>query len=251
MAQVKFGNSAYNEVGTLVTRTWGKTNDRKTYWKFGEQNQFYYLNTLLRYLPAYIVRNELCITILTAIAFNMLKWSVELKKLLTYKVVGDEGSLKYANSDLQLFISPKTSPAKIKEAVNNFYNIHDARGTFEGIKADIKRLNNQEEAELKYERGENCGWILDHTYPDYSLEGYYNIKSNTYLDLDNLLDITLKNKSGYDLAYFKRIIRQEFIPLVINIRLNITRPHTIMWGEVVNGFKNKFGLYKFGDLIDE
>lgn len=251
MAQVKFGNSASNEVGTLVTRKWGKGNDRQTYWKFGEQSQFYYLNTLLRYLPVYIVRNELCYTIMTAIAINMLKWSIGLKKLLTYKVVGDQGSLKYANSDLQLFLSSKLPAAKIKESVNNFFNIHNLRGTLEGIKADIKRFNNEEEAELKYDGVENCGWILDYTYPDYSLEGFYNVKSNVQLDLDNILDITVKNKSGYSLEYFKKTIRQEFVPLVVNVRFNIVRPHTVMWGEIINGFKNKFGLYKFGDIIDE
>ncbi len=55
MSLIKFGKSTKDDSGNIIDIQFGKKLDRINYWKFVEQNQFYYLDTLYHYLPPYVL----------------------------------------------------------------------------------------------------------------------------------------------------------------------------------------------------
>lgn len=246
---IKYGKTSRDPAGNLVDRKWGKKNDRLTFWKFGEQARFFIMETLLKYLPAYIDKeNEICRSLMRALAISMAKWHSRVKKLPNYKLNGDKISLKFANSDLQLFLSSKTTGSNIISCIKNYFTIHKQRGTQEGIEKDIERYIYDEGTRVTYYNWEQCGWYLDVTYPEHNAEGgTYN--SNTFLELDNMLDIVFFNNSGISDSEVLKVIKEEFIPVTINTRILIIRPHCIKWGEAVGGVALKFGAFKFGTPI--
>lgn len=252
MSRVKFGDSDKNTSNQPITRKYGKKADGVSFWKFGEPVEFYQLKKLLDYLPQFVKQNALCISIMTSIAIEIEVWRAELKTLLTMFFKGKTG-LKYANSDLQLFLSTKSTDLEIQQSVRNYFKIHKERGTVPGIVKDLKRLVRDPGAIVKFFPFDKVGWWFDETFPEYDDDGRHNlINTNVYYDLDNMVELIFCNNSGFSDKEVQRIIRDEFIPVVINIRIIITKPHTVKWGEP-DSFYNpnylKFGLFKFGEQI--
>ena len=248
MSTVKFGNTAHDENGNQIVRKFGKNLDRITFWKFGQPSKFYIYDLLLKYLPKFVVKNDLLKHFMRSIAIPLVKWENKLYALKNIEISGGKPSLKFANEDCQIFISPNASDDKIINAIKDYFNIHERRGTAAGIIEDIKRLTNDDGATVTYKNYNQCGWFLDVTFPEYNNATQLGLESTCFLDLDNLLIIKYKNKSGYSDKEVSRIIREEFIPRVINIREIVSKPHIIKYGETKNGFKIKFGTFKFGEI---
>jgi len=221
--------------------------------KWGEPLQFYHLNSLLNYLPKFVVQNDLCKDILTAIAIQILKWYDELKSLTSYKITGRAG-LKFANEDLQLFVSSKKTSDEVKGYIGDYFGIHQKRGTIDGLPDDVRRVSGDEGAYVIYHPPADCGWWGDVTFPEYNVIDKFSYDSNVYIDMPFIIDIVLKNKSDYTDAELQKIIREEFCPVTKPIRFLFLKPHTIEWGEplaVNNPTQIKFGTFKFGEPVNE
>lgn len=249
MSKVKFGKS--QKTGDqVIERQFGKNEDRVTYWKFGEDTRFYIFDKLKDYLPKFIVQNELCQNILRAIAIEIVRVQNKLKKLPLYVQSGFPG-FKFANSDMQLFISENATQQDLKTALYNTLSIHRERGTVPGILKDIKRLTNDKKAVLKYYPYYECGWIIGKTYPMYNAAGKRSPNTNVRIGLDNMLEISFCNRSLYTDKRIKEIIREQLVPLVINVRVILNLPHVVAFGEPIDNFSStrvKFGTFKFGEI---
>lgn len=242
MSKVKFGNSEVNQNQEIVERKWGKS------WKFGEDRRFYLYEKLLDYLPKFVVRNTICKALLKAIAIEFTLWQNEVKKLPEYFRSGFPG-FKYANEDLQLHISENATKEELQSAVMNSFQIHRERGTTPGILKDIKRLTNDKHATIQFYPYSQCGWIIGETFPEYNAAGRIGKDTNVRIGLDNMLDVVFCNHSLKKDDEIIRIIRDEFIPLMINVRVFVNRPHVIAFGEPISlnsPHRIKWGTFKFG-----
>lgn len=244
MATKQFGNSAKDLNGGLVPRQWGYEDGE--FWLFGESYSFYIFKRLLDYLPRYVVRNELCQTIMFSVAVSMRKWELKFEQLLGYRLKGGKVSRHYANKDLQLFINNKASDHVLVESIKNRYAIHKKRGTYEGVIEDIKRLSGDDNLTTEFLPMDEVGWIMNETFPDDNND-YFN---NCYLGLDNMLNVIVRNKSGLTDREFIGIIRADFVPLTINIRILILKSRYITWGEPHNG-SLLFGTFQYGYIDEE
>ena len=251
MSKVKFGKS--RKVGDqIIDRQFGKNEDKITYWKFGEDTKFYIFDKLLEYLPKFIVQNALCQNILRAIAIELVIVKNKFKKLPLYIESGYPG-FKYANSDLQLFISENAADTDLKNALYNCFKIHKERGTTPGILKDIKRVTNDKHAVIKYYPYYECGWIIGKTYPEYNSAGKRAYNTNVRIGLDNMLEIQFCNHSLKTDKEIQKIIRDELVPITKNIRIILNKPHIIAFGEPIDAFSSKrvkFGTFKFGERRD-
>jgi hypothetical protein len=178
----------------------------------------------------------------------MVRWYNGLKKLQTVHIEQYSDALKYANSDSQIFLSRNSSKEEIINAINNIYAIHQNRGKEQGIRDDISRLA-QGLKEINYYPWTECGWWLDQTFPEYSSPTETTLDGVCRLDLDNLLEVTINNNSGYSDNEVIDIIRKEFVPLTINLNIIIIKPHIITWFDIKNTYRIKFGTFKFGEVI--
>lgn len=247
MSVIKFGIGKKFDDYPLGTLQWG------SFWKFGEPLQFYILNSLLRYLPKFVVRNKLCKDILTMVAKELLKWQQALGQLPAYRTTGKAG-LKYLNSDLQIFVAPQIDPGKIPELIKENLNIHKARGTASGIPQDIRRCAGDDGAYVAYSGPSECGWWADITFPEHNKFGKFSYDSNVFLELPNMLDIVLRNRSAYSDEELKKIFRTEFIPVTTNTRYLFLSSHIIKWGEplsITDPTPIKYGTFKFGETVYE
>lgn len=251
MSLIKFGKSTKDDSGNIIDIQFGKKLDRINYWKFGEQNQFYFLDTLYHYLPTFVVENDLMNDIMRTIAIGMVKIVYALKRLVGYRTGGGFFAIrKYANDDLQLFINPKKSNDEFITAIKNNFDIHSRRGTLKGISDDVKRFSFDDNAVVEYFNYNECGWILDVTYPEYDNDEDVSWFTNCFIGLDNMLNITIRNKTSYNDTEFMNIIKREFISLNKNVRFFIFKEHVVMFNEIVNGYKVQFGIFKFGEIIE-
>jgi hypothetical protein len=217
--------------------------------KFGQPSHFYIYDTLIKYLPKFIVRNKLCNDIIRAIAVVFVKWQIENQKLLSSRKEYKSG-IKYVNEDLQLFLYKDATNDEISNTYLNNFQIHQKRGTLNGIIDDIKRLTNDSKANIKYFNEDQCGWWNGITFPGYDNEGNNNLYyTNCYIDLDKLIEITLENHSGFSDSDLTQIITKEFIPTNISLRLIIVKPDTINFGDYIHHFKLKFRTHKYGEII--
>jgi len=241
MATIKYGLTDRDVNEQIINRKFG-------YWHFGEPQTFYILNTLLSYLPRFIVQNELCVALMTAIAISTVKLSNALSSLIGYRTAGTKGSYKFANEDLQLYVNPNLERDKLITAIRQAYSIHAARGTYAGIIADLERLSDSL-ISIQYFDFEESGWYLGSTYPMYADAHNISKLSNCMIGLDNMLEIVIRNKSTLKDSEFIKIIREELVPLLVNIKVNIIIPHCIKFSEPKDGFKIQFGNFKYGELI--
>lgn len=102
--------------------------------------------------------------------------------------------------------------------------IHQARGTYDGIVADVKSICNQDTVTVQYTGPEGCGWVGDVTAPEFLGSSTYSPDmSLCYLDLDNMVQVTAVNKGNRPNAEVSKIIRHDFIPAKYNCQAFITK----------------------------
>jgi hypothetical protein len=115
-------------------------------------------------------------------------------------------------------------PVTILDFEKATLSIHKARGTENGITADIKRICDSTSVAVTYYPQTDCGWIGDVTSLELLPNGIYDPDlSLCYLDLDNMLDVYAFDKSSRTTEEVKKIIRHDFVPLRINTRLRISK----------------------------
>lgn len=245
MSTISFGKSSKNKDGQLVETRFGH-NNTGGWVRFGEPNDFYLYKSLLNYLPKYIVQNDFCKALMKTFAIKLSKWQYKLQQLPFARTTGKTAYI-WANNDLQCFVSSKAPIETIQGAISNSKAIHKARGTESGILADIKRLTNDPAASMAYYSYENCGWIGDVTFPEY-LNGTHH-SSNVFMDLDNMLHIKYHNYSEYSDSELEAIIREEIVPLSLNVKIEVSKPHVIRFNEPI-GSVVQFGLFKFGEIVN-
>lgn len=251
MSIIKFGRTDRDVSENTTERSFGKKADRVTYWKWGEPLNFYILDTLKNYLPKFVIQNSLCNTILKAIAIELVRVESEAQKLPDF-VFSRKPALKYANSDLQLHIGFNAKPYVVKQAIKDAFIIHQERGTLPGIVRDLRRLTGDPSAYIIYYGYEDCGWWTDYTYPEYNGVGKVAINSNVYFDLYNMLDLVFCNHSGLPDDEVIKILRNEIVPINIDVRFLVSKIRSIAWGEPYN-FTDpavlQFGVFVFNQQV--
>lgn len=251
MSIVKFGTTDRDANGGDTGRKFGKKADRVNYWKFGEPLNFYILDAIKNYLPRFIIQNALCNTILRAIAIQLVRVEAEAQKLPDF-VFLPKPALKYANSDLQLHISFDAKPDEVKQAIKDTFIIHRERGTLPGIVKDLRRLTGDPKAYIIYYGYEECGWWTDYTYPEYNGVGKVAINSNGYFDLYNMLDLVFCNHSGRSDDEVIELLRNEIVPINVDVRFLVSKIRTIKFGEPYN-FTDpatlQFGVFVFNQQV--
>lgn len=251
MSIVKFGRTDKDVSGNIVDRRFGKNLSSSIYWRWGEPLTFYILETLKNYLPKFVIQNALCNTILKAIAIELVRVETEAQKLPDF-VFSGKPALKYANSDLQLFVGTGASPETIKRSIQETFIIHRERGTLPGIVKDLRRLTGDPSAYIIYYGYEDSGWWADYTYPEYNGVGKVAINTNVYFDLYNMMDIIFCNHSGYSDKEVLRILRKEIIPANIDVRFLISKIRSIKWGEPYNFSTSdvlQFGVFIYNQQV--
>lgn len=244
MSTVTFGKSQPDiNSGESIDRLFGT-------FSWGEPTKFYLFDLLLKYLPKFVKQNDVVKNLMLTIAITMVKWESKTIELPMYELQGGKASLKYANEDCQIFASSKITDSNLVYAINNFFAIHEKRGTAAGILEDIKRLTNDDSATIAFKGYEECGWFLDVTFPEYNTPTQLGLESPCFLDLDNLLIVKYRNKSGLSDYEVSKIIREEFIPLVMNVREFVAKEHVIMFNEEVDGSIIQFGNFNWGDTTE-
>jgi len=229
MSVIKFGNRKLQDGSTDALRY--------NTFLWGQPNRFYLLENLLEYLPLYIVRNKLCMSILKSIAILLLRWDYKAGSLKALKVTGKTG-IKYANENWKLFIRDDSGGAETEDNIRKTYTIHSARGTEEGMLRDMKKITYNESTWFKFYGHDNCGWWLDSSYPDLSTDGYaYKLNKLTYLGLENMLFVEYYNRSRKPSEFIQRLMLREAIPLTLNTTFVELKPYVI-----------KFGQFRFSTL---
>lgn len=219
--------------------------------KFGQDSRFYIFENIIKYLPSYIVVNQLCKDLIKPVAIELTRWYNELVSLKKIRFKKGYPSLKYANSDLQLFVHPNISTDELQYCIKNYLAIHKKRGTKTGIIEDLKRFTGDDGCLVEFYDYDDSGWILDKTFPMYKGPDTISLDTPCYLDNENFILIKFKNKSGYSDEDAMRIIRANLLPLSAHARIVVKTPHIVKWGEVRNGNKLKFGIFKFGEVTNE
>lgn len=233
MSVIKFGNRKLKDGSTDYLR-FGT-------FQWGQPNRFYLLGNLLEYLPLYIVRNKLCMSILKAIAVPLLKWNNRAASLKEFRVTGKTG-IKYANENWKLFIRDDSGSAETEDSIRKTYSIHSSRGTEEGILRDLKKITYNENSWYKFYDHDECGWWLDKTYPDLSIGGYtYKFNKLTYLELENMLFVEYYNRTRYSSDFIRKLMLREAIPVNLNTTFVELRPYVIRFGQFRFSHERTFG----------
>ena len=101
-------------------------------------------------------------------------------------------------------------------------SIHKARGTEDGITADIKRICNNETVTVTYNGQDKCGWVGDVTSPELTPALLYDLDNSLcFMDLDNMVVVDATNASNRTINEIEKIIRHDFVPIKYNLKTNI------------------------------
>ena len=125
------------------------------------------------------------------------------------------------DDDFKLRLSRAEDEAGYTAEYLELINTHKRRGSEEHITEDIERITNTDLAAILYHPQSKCGWVLGVTSPGFINGDYDDETSLAYMGLDNMLDIAYENNGLRSTVDIRRIIRKEFIPLVINSRQNL------------------------------
>lgn len=117
-----------------------------------------------------------------------------------------------------------SDPVTILDIEKASLSIHKARGTEDGITADIKRLCNTTDVTVTYYGQDECGWVGDVTSPELTPGLLYAPdESLCYMDLDNMVAVDADNGGSRSNVEVEKIIRHDFIPVKYNLITNITK----------------------------
>jgi hypothetical protein len=117
-----------------------------------------------------------------------------------------------------------SDPVTILDIEKASLSIHKARGTEDGITADIKRLCNTTDVTVTYYGQDECGWVGDVTSPELTPGLLYAPdESLCYMDLDNMVVVDADNGGSRSNVEVAKIIRHDFIPVKYNLTTNITK----------------------------
>lgn len=177
----------------------------------------YFYDKLIKYLPAFVVENE----ILEAILKGFQSVLLEAKKYINastgysltnyrYQGVG----LKQSARELFLFLSGEEAERETQWIVENHETIHQQRGSMLGLRNDLYRATRDKYLTIEEVPADECGWWLDETFPQISPAGAVE-KSATasFLDCENQINVNVADNSGaYTEEQLNDIISKYLIP---------------------------------------
>lgn len=213
--------------------------------KWGQGNRLYIYDSLFEYLPTFINKDSKFLKgFLRALSTVLLEWQKAVYTLHIFHLTGFKG-IKYANENWKILVTDNISDNDLINNIKATYQIHQSRGTEDGVLADLKRVTGDNNSLTEYYDETECAWWVDRTFPDISPQGLVRVPNivSSYIDLDNMLFVKFYNKSGRKDSILRKLLLHEIIPIAINSTIIFLTPTTLKFGRF------KMGLRKFGQLI--
>jgi hypothetical protein len=124
----------------------------------------------------------------------------------------------------ELDSSKISNPVTILDYEKAVLAIHKARGTENGILADVKRMCNSTNVTVAFYGQDKCGWIGDITAPELTPGLSYDPDSSLcFMDLDNMVIVNAENNGSRANIDVEKIIRHDFVPVKYNLTAHVTK----------------------------
>jgi len=197
----------------------------------------YFYDKLVKYLPDFVVINEILTAILRGFESVLLtakKWinASTTYALKNYKWQG--APLLQLAKERHLFLSDNESDRQVQFLVENALEIHEQRGTLPGLREDLIRMTEDESLTITEVDESQSGWWLDVSYPTIDADGDPDPNAtSSRLNCIDQVQITLLNSNGrYSNNKIREITEKYLIPGHVTAIFKFTP--TLLWYISVN-----------------
>jgi len=163
---------------------------------------------ILNNLPSFVVRNDLLESVVTASAAKIDDFRTEVEAK-PYNV-GNTGylqmgkALRQLAAEFVLILGKYETDAQVRERLDDIYDIHEARGTTEGIIQETAWLTLSTPVITSID----TGWVLGVTFPGLD---------EVYLGVGKFMKMVVTNLNPHlTNAQIEALVRYWFLPVIIS-----------------------------------
>jgi len=178
----------------------------------------YFYNKLIKYLPEFVVENEILTALLRGFEAVLLTAKKYINASMTYALK----NYRYQGSPLLqdaverfLFLNGTETEAKTQYYIENQEYIHQSRGTLNGLGADVRRITGDTTASAELVALNESGWWLDVSFPtiDVNTEKVDSEATASWLGCIDQVNVNCVNSvKTYGLDKIKEIISKYMVP---------------------------------------
>ena len=202
-----------------------------------EPGATYFYDKLVKYLPDFVVVNDILTAILKGLEVPLLlakKWinASTTYALKNYKWQGTP--LLQLAKEAHLFLNDDETDRQIQFLVEHALEIHDQRGTMAGLREDLLRMTEDDTLLIEEVDENQSGWWLDLSYPTIDDDGDPDPNATaSWLNCIDQVNITLLNSNGkYSDAKISEITERYLLPG--NVTANFKFGVSLIWYISVN-----------------